>query len=123
MPTSNGAVFVEIVPCASHVTPPSNDRLNAMTLFLKSFHATYTSPFGPTNGTAPIPCPGPEGLSTRAKVKDAPESVERATWIPPWLALPPLAESQATYTRSRNGLAGFASAVIIGLSLKWFDPL
>src|SRR5229473_2650286 len=34
MPTSKAAVFCEMVRCASHVTPPSNERLKAIRLFL-----------------------------------------------------------------------------------------
>src|SRR5690348_13165730 len=65
--------------------------------------------------------PGPWGSSARVVTKLAPWSVERATRMPP-PGEPPEAASQATYTLSRLGLAGFWSTVIIGLSLKWLFP-
>src|SRR5262249_59061684 len=45
-----------------------------------------------------------------------------ATRTPPPVGEPPLAASQAMYTRSRNREPVFRSVVIIGLSLKWFCP-
>src|SRR5712691_11080958 len=121
MPMSNGMRLDAITPCCPHVAPPSNERLKAMVLAEKSFQATYTSPPGPTKGTAPMPRPGPLGSSARVVVKVAPASEDRATRMPP-LMEPPEAASHAMYTRSRNGLPTFVSAVIIGLSLKWFVP-
>src|SRR3989441_6215373 len=63
MPISNGITLGAIVRCASQVTPPSKERLNAITFAEKSFQATNSVPSGPTNGTAPIEFPGPLGLS------------------------------------------------------------
>ena len=66
--------------------------------------------------------PGPCGVSARTMEKLPPPSFELATSTPPPVAEPPLAASQAMYTRSRYGELAFRSVVIIGLSLKWFDP-
>src|SRR5262249_60980068 len=122
MTTSNTAFFVDTILCRCQLAPPSADRAKAMTLAAKSFQATKTVPSGPTKGEAPIERPGPLGSSARAEVNVAPWSVEVATWTPPPIAEPPMAESQAIYTLSRNGLPMLASAVIIGLSLKWSEP-
>src|ERR1051325_3956091 len=65
--------------------------------------------------------PGPEGSSARATLKVAPWSDETPTRTPPPVE-PPEAASHAMYTLSRNLLEGLASAVIIGLSLKWSEP-
>ena len=65
--------------------------------------------------------PGPDGSSTRVVVNVAPWSLEVARRTPPPIE-PPEAASHAMYTLSRNGLPGFWSAVIIGLSLKWLVP-
>src|SRR5512146_193742 len=65
--------------------------------------------------------PWPRGASIRVTAKLAPWSEERASRTPPLLD-PPIAASQARYTLSRNGLARLVSAVIMGLSLKWFWP-
>src|SRR6266540_6445023 len=65
--------------------------------------------------------PGPRLSSARLIAHVAPWSEERATRMPP-PEEPPTAASQAMYTLSRKGLPGLVSAVIIGLSLKWFSP-
>src|SRR5260370_38713104 len=66
---SNGIVLAATTPGAPHVTPPSKDRLNAIVFAAVSFQAAYTSPFGPTKGTAAITRPGPEGSSMRVNRK------------------------------------------------------
>src|SRR5712692_2403522 len=118
---SNGICLLAMTLWLSQVAPPSKERVKAMVFALKSFQATYTSPFVPTNGCAPIPNPGPLLLSIRVAVKVAPWSLDRARRMPPPLD-PPSAASQAIYTLSRNGDPGFVSVVIMGLSLKWFSP-
>src|SRR5262249_61186317 len=118
---SNGIVFDAIVVGVPQVAPASKDRLNTIALAAKSFQATNSSPFGPTNGDVPMDRPGPNGLSARVIVNVAPWSEEAATRMPP-PGEPPEAASQAMYTLSRKGLLGLVSAVIIGLSLKWVSP-
>src|SRR5213596_1233307 len=66
MPISKGISVGAIVRCASQVTPPSKERLKAITLAEKSFQATYSVPSGPTKGTAPMEYPGGPGNSIGA---------------------------------------------------------
>src|SRR5712692_8728554 len=109
---SNGICLLAMTLWLSQVAPPSKERVKAMVFSLKSFHATYTSPFFPTNGCAPIPNPGPLLLSIRVAVKVAPWSLDRARRMPPPLD-PPSAASQAIYTLSRNGDPGFVVEVVL----------
>src|SRR5947209_19672705 len=88
----------------------------------------YTSPSGPTNGSAPITALGPpvSELTATGLLKLLPPSVERENSSALFDAdLPSLFEalSQATSTESRNGLAGLVSTAIIGLSLNFPLPL
>src|SRR5260370_22738356 len=119
MAMSNISFLGAITTALPQVAPSSNELLKAMVLLLMSFQAAYTSPFGPTKGTAPMAFPGPLGASIRVCVKVAPWSADRASRMPP-LVEPPEAASHARYRRSRNGLGGLVSAVIMGLALKWF---
>jgi hypothetical protein len=92
---SKGSVLVETTTELPQVAPPSKERLKTMAFAPALFHATYTSPLGPTKGTAPMERPGPLFESTRVVVKVALWSEERASRTPSLLE-PPLAASQAT---------------------------
>src|SRR5947209_4046869 len=93
-----------------------------------SCQATYSSPFGPTNGSPPITAFAPpfSELTAIGALKVRPPSVERenrSALFADDLPLPNDALSHATYTESRYGLAGFVSTAIIGLSLNSPVPL
>src|SRR6266852_6867993 len=122
MPMSKGMPLGAITSGVPHVAPPSKDELKVIVLAAMSFQAAYTCPCGPVVTVTPIALPGPLGSSMRVVVKVTPWSRERARRTPP-LEEPPTAASQPMYTLSRKGLPAFWSAVIIGLSLKWFSPL
>ena len=88
----------------------------------------YTSPLGPTKGSAAITPLGPPVtvLTALAALKERPPSVERANSSALFFDDLPLraeALSQPTYTSSRKGLELLVSTAIIGLSLNLPVPL
>ena len=73
-----------IVSVGPQVAPPSVDVLAAIRLFTTSFQATCTSPFGETNGSAPMAPFLPCGISLAytASEKVVPPSIELETTTP-----------------------------------------
>src|SRR5215470_7822561 len=117
MPSSKATTVWEIVFGWPKLTPPSKELLTINAFCCTSCQATYTSPLGPTNGSAPITEDGPpvSVFTAMGLLNVRPPSVERANNnalldddLPALLE----ALSHATYTLSRNGLFGLVSTAM-----------